>query len=289
MTNRVSESKTYAAFAGAVVIGGANFIAVSMSNMELPPLFGATFRFALGTVLFLLISGLARIPLARNREAAGAALYGLFGFGAAYALLYYALVGLAAGTVAVIVAAAPLFTLALAVLIGQERFTVRGVAGGMLAMVSITILSWGKLGNDFGGSHFVAALFGTCAIAASSIIAKRFPEVHPLSMNTIGMAAGTVLLAATSLMLGEIWTIPKESRTLMAVGWLVLLGSIGLFQLYLYVIRRWTASATVYALAAMPVVAVGPGAVMLDQPITAEVLAGGSVVIAAVYVGALSR
>ena len=91
MTNRVSESKTYAAFAGAVVIGGANFIAVSMSNMELPPLFGATFRFALGTVLFLLISGLARIPLARNREAAGAALYGLFGFGAAYALLYYAL------------------------------------------------------------------------------------------------------------------------------------------------------------------------------------------------------
>jgi hypothetical protein len=45
----------------------------------------------------------------------------------------------------------------------------------------------------------------------------------------------------------------------------------------------------VYAVAAMPVVAAGLGVVMLDQPITLEVVAGGLMVMAAVYVGAIAR
>jgi len=45
------DSKTYAAFFLAMVIGGVNFIAVSLSNKELPPLFGATLRFALATLV----------------------------------------------------------------------------------------------------------------------------------------------------------------------------------------------------------------------------------------------
>lgn len=131
--SRGPDGATYAAFAGAVVIGGANFIAVSVSNMELPPLFGATLRFGLASVVFFLIAGARRVPLATGRSAAGAVLYGLLGFGAAYAMLYYALVALPAGTAAVIVAAAPLFTLITAVLLGQERLSIRGVAGGVLA------------------------------------------------------------------------------------------------------------------------------------------------------------
>jgi drug/metabolite transporter (DMT)-like permease len=55
------------------------------------------------------------------------------------------------------------------------------------------------------------------------------------------------------------------------------------------VMRRWTASATVYAIAGMPVVAILLGALMLEQPITLEVVAGCAIVIVAVYVGAISR
>lgn len=283
------DSKTYAAFAGAVVIGGGNFIAVSLSNQELPPLFGATLRFALAALLFFLIARAWRVPLARGRSAAGAAIYGLLGFGAAYALLYYSLVGLTAGTAAVIVAAVPLFTLVIAVLLGQERLSVRGVVGGLLAIAGIAVLSLGTLGGDLSRSYLIAAILGTVATAASSVVAKAFPDVHPVNMNAIGMVAGTVLLAVSSLVFGERWVLPRETQTVMALSWLVILGSVGLFQLFLYVIKRLAASATVYAVTGMPLIAVGLGAVMLDQPITAEVLAGGSMVIAAVYVGAISR
>jgi drug/metabolite transporter (DMT)-like permease len=282
------DRRTYAAFAGAVVIGGANFIAVSLSNRELPPFFGATVRFALAALCFFVIARAERVPLARGRSAVGAALYGVLGFGAAYAFLYYSLVGLTAGSVAVIVAAVPLFTLVIAVLRGQERLSLRGVVGGVLAIAGIAVLSLGTLGGDFGHSYIVAAILGAVAIASSSVVAKAFPGVHPVNMNAIGMVAGTALLAASSVVAGESWAFPREPRTLMAVLWLVTFGSVGLFQLFLYAIKRLTASATVYAVAAMPVVAVGLGAVMLNQPISAGVLAGGSMVIAAVYIGAVS-
>lgn len=285
--SQTPDRKTYAAFFLVMIIGGANFIAVSLSNGELPPLFGATLRFALATLLFFVIARALHIPLARGRDAVGAVFYGLLNVGVSYAFLYYALVGLNAGTAAVIVAAVPLFTLAIAVLVGQERLSINRVAGGTLAIIGIVILR--GLGGDIVLSYFVAAVFGAIAIAASSVVAKAYPNVHPLNMNAIGTAAGTLLLAVSSLIFGEQWVFPHESTTLIAVGWLVIAGSVGLFQLLLFVIKRWTASATVYALTGMPVISAVLGIVILDQPITREVLAGGILVIAAVYVGAIAR
>jgi drug/metabolite transporter (DMT)-like permease len=282
------DSRTYLAFTGTVLIGGANFIAVSMSNEELPPLFGAALRFAAAALLFFVIAGVSRVPLARGRSAAGAILYGLLGFGAAYAFLYYSLVGLSAGATAVILASVPLLTLVIAVALGQERLSMRGVGGGALAIAGIAVLSLDTLGGDLSRSYLVAAVLGAIAAAGSSVVAKSFRDVHPVNMNAFGMAAGTVLLAISSLAFRERWSLPRETETLMAISWLVILGSVGLFQLFLYVIKRWTASATVYALAGMPVIAVVLGALILDQPITAEVLLGGALVIAAVYVGAIS-
>lgn len=279
---------TLAAFSGAVVIGGANFIAVRFSNEELDPLFGAALRFGLATLLFLLIARVTGAPFPRGRAAAGAALYGLLGFGAAYGLLYYALVGLTAGTASVITAAAPLVTLVLAVLHGQERFSMRGVVGGGLAIAGLAVLSAGNLGGDLRLVYLIAAMLGVVAIAGSSVVIKDFPKAHPVTTNAVGMAAGTAFLIVTSVAFQEQWAFPRERRTWLAISWLVVLGSVALFLLFLYVIRRWTASATVYAVTMMPVVAVTLGALIADEPITAEVLAGGALVIAAVYVGAVS-
>ncbi len=281
------DSTTYAAFGGVVVIGGANFIAVSISNHELPPLFGAMLRFALAAMLFVLIARARRVPMARGRAAIGAAIYGLLAFGIAYALLYISLVGLSAGTTAVIVATAPLSTLVLAVFVGQEKLTWSGIVGSCLAVAGIAVLSFGAIGSAASQWYVVAAVSGTLAMAASSVVAKALPNVHPVSMNAIGMTAGAILLAIGSQVLDEAWTLPTQSATLVAVAWLVVLGSVGLFLLALHVIRRWTASAAAFATAGMPLIAAALGALLLDQPITREVVAGGAVVIAAVYLGAI--
>jgi drug/metabolite transporter (DMT)-like permease len=54
-------------------------------------------------------------------------------------------------------------------------------------------------------------------------------------------------------------------------------------------VRRWTASATSYLFVLMPVVAVGMGALLLDEAITAATVVGGAIVCGGVYVGAARR
>jgi drug/metabolite transporter (DMT)-like permease len=71
--------------------------------------------------------------------------------------------------------------------------------------------------------------------------------------------------------------------------YLVTLGSIGLFVLYLVVLRRWTATAASYILLISPLVAILLGALILGEPVGPEFLAGGALVLTGVYVGAFQR
>ena len=75
----------------------------------------------------------------------------------------------------------------------------------------------------------------------------------------------------------------------MALSWLVIAGSVGLFYLILFVIGHWTASATAYSVTLMPVVAVTLGALLASEPITLEVVVGAVLVVLAVYVAAIRR
>lgn len=278
---------TYAAFVAAVLIGGGNFIAVSFSNRELPPLFGAALRFALAAAIFFVIMRVQRIQFPRGRAFTGGMVYGLLGFGISYAGLYYALTILPAGTVSIVMAGVPLITLLMATAVGQEKLTPGGIVGGLLTVAGIGVLSIGARNGDVELTHLLGALVGALSASASSVAARNYRDVHPVSMNALGMATGALMLAAGSVIIGEPWRLPVERTSWIALAYLIAFGSVGLFQLFLHIIHRWAASAATFALSAMPVVAAGLAALMLDQPITVELVIGGAMVIGAVYVGAI--
>ncbi|MGH3442385.1 MAG: DMT family transporter [Nitriliruptorales bacterium] len=279
---------TLAAFLGTVVIGGSNFTAVAFSNKELAPLFGATVRFGAAAVLMFAITFAGRYRLPRGRAITGAVVYGSLGFGAAYGLLYFAIDGLGAGTLSVLLASAPLVTLALAVVYGQERFTTRGVVGAVLVIVGFAVLSADKLGT-VRPIYLVAGLLAVLSVSTSTVVIKGYPQAHPVTSNAIGMASGAVLLAAGSLVVGEPWTVPADGSTWMALLWLAVLGTVGMFAMFLYVVKTWTASASAYVVTLMPIVAIPVAALLLGERATPPVVAGAGLVIAAVYVGALRR
>jgi drug/metabolite transporter (DMT)-like permease len=280
---------TLGAFAGVVVIGGANFVAVKETVEELAPLYGAASRFALACLVFLAILAARGIAFPRGKALVGAAIYGALGFGTAYALMYSALVELSVGVASVLMATVPVFTLVLAALQRVERLTFRGLAGGALAVAGIAVLSVHSLGGDVPFRYLLAALAAPVVIAQSTIVAKRFPRTDPIATNAVGMLAGAALLAVASLAAGEAWTIPEAGRTWAAAAWLVLAGSVGLFWLFLVVVQRWTASASTYAIPFMPIVAVALAAVLTGEEVGIELAGGGLLVIAGVYVGALWR
>jgi drug/metabolite transporter (DMT)-like permease len=283
------DGATLTAFAGAVVIGGANFVAVKVTVEELAPLYGAASRFALASLLFFVILVAARVALPRGAALTGAAIYGALGFGIAYALMYYALQGLSVGIASVLMALAPLFALALAALQRLEPLTARGLAGGALAVAGIAVLSARSLGGDVPLRYFLAGIVAPAVVAQSAIVVKRFPRTDPVATNAVGMLVGAALLAAGSVAAGEAWTVPQEAGTWAAAAWLVLAGSVGLFWLFLFVIQRWTASATTYAVPLMPVVAVALAAVLTQETVGVAEAVGAVLVIAGAYVGALRR
>jgi drug/metabolite transporter (DMT)-like permease len=262
---------------------------VKVTVEELAPLWGAASRFAVAALVFLAILVATRTAFPRGAALVGAAVYGVLGFGIAYALMYVALTELSVGVAAVLMATVPLFTLALAALQRLEPVTRRGLAGGALAIAGIAVLSARSFGGDVPVLYFLAALAAPIVIAQSAITLKRFPRTHPVATNAVGMLVGAVLLGVVSVAAGEAWTMPQDGSTWVAVAWLVAAGSVGLFWLFIFVVQRWTASASTYAVPLMPIVAVALAAAVTDEAVGLFEVAGGVLVIAGAYVGALRQ
>ena len=258
------------------------------SNAELPPYWGAAIRFLPAGALFFAAMVLSRIPFPRGASLRGAAIYGALNFGAGYAFGYYGLVDTPAGTAAVILATVPLFTLGLVALHGQERFRVRGLIGGLIALAGIGLVFREQLSANVPVLSLLAMLGNALVAAEAGVIAKGLPRMHPIATNAVGMLVGGALLLVLSAAVGEQHALPEASQTWAALIYLSIVGSIGLFGLFLAMLRRWTASASSYALVAMPLVAIALGAILRGEAITPIFLAGGALVAAGVWIGALS-
>jgi drug/metabolite transporter (DMT)-like permease len=274
-----------AAFIGAVLIGGSNFVAIRYSNRELDPLWGAGLRFALAAVVFAVLCTALRVSLPRGRALALTVAYGLLAFGAAYGCLYWAMQDVPAGVASVVLAVGPLLTLLLAVAHGMERLGARPVAGAVVALVGSVLIFFQPGSIDFGILSF--ALLAVAALCASEsvVVSKLVGREHPMAMNFVGMSAGAVVLLVAAALGGERFALPAERDTQLALVYLVA-ATVGLFLLVLLVVQRWSASVTSYVFVSMPVVAIAMGAAIADEPVTATTIVGGAIVCAGVYIGA---
>lgn len=288
MTRARPDNVTIAAYAAMIVIAGSNFVAVRFSNEELPPFWGATLRFAIACALFFTIMRWRGAALPRGRALAGVAIYGALGFGAFYALMYWALVSVPAGLASVLVALVPLLTFFLAIAHGLEPFRVRGLVGALIAVAGIAVVFIEQLGGTADVAALLACIAAAVCAAESAVVAKLFPRVDPAATNAVGMLAGLAILAPLSFVAGETWTMPQRMDTILAVSYLVTIGSVGLFALFIYVLRRWTATATSYLLVLAPLVTVAVASLLAGEQITLQFALGAALVGSGVYVGALS-
>jgi drug/metabolite transporter (DMT)-like permease len=279
---------TLAFFIGAVVIGGANFLAVRVSDQELAPIWGAGLRFTLAAALFVLIALVLRLRWPRGRQLWLSSLYGILSFAVSYALVYWALVRLTAGVTTVVLAIVPLLTLLLAVAHGLERLHWRAVVGSVLAIAGVGWMFVGPQDLDLPIVPLLAVLVAAVSIGESVILGKRVAGNHPAVVNAVAMTIGAVGLLGLSAVVGEQWALPRQPAVVWSLIYLVTLGSVGLFVLILLVVRRWTASATSYAFVLFPVVTMALGAWLADEPLTLDGVVGAVLVMTGVWFGALS-
>ena len=279
---------TVLAFVGIVVLGGVNGTAIKIANLELGPFWSATLRFGLASLIFFVIVAVRRVPLPRGRRLAGSILYGLLAFGVTFALVNWGLVAVPVGLAQILLALVPLLTLLLAIALRMERFRVQSFGGSLLALGGVGLVFVERIGGDAPLPHLLALFLAATLVAMASLIVKRLPRVEPVANNAVAMGVGALVLLGLSVVLGDRLSVPQSASTWLALGYLVLAGSVIVFSLYLFVIVRWTASATSYAMLLMPLVAVVVASAALGERITIAMLIGGALVLGGVYLGAFA-
>jgi drug/metabolite transporter (DMT)-like permease len=272
-----------------VILGGSNAVAVRFSNLELPPFWGAAFRFSAAALIFWIIVLLRRIPLPKGKALLGVSIYGALGFGVSYALLYWALLSVTASLTMVILALGPLLTFFLAWTHGLEAFRWRGLFGALVAFAGILLAVGDQIGSSLPLLPLLAILGAAVAIAESSVLYKSYPKGDPLAVNAVALSVAALILLSLSLLVGEAWNLPGSATTWIAFAYLVLVGSVLVFYLFLYVLDRWTASATSYSFLLFPVATILIASWLTDEVITLRFLLGGAIVLLGVWVGALAQ
>ncbi len=255
----------------------------------MPPFWSAGLRFVLAGALLLALMVIQHRPPPRGDQLLGTVLFGVFGFALAYFFLYQAIGDAGSGTTMTVLAIVPLLTVLLSVVHGIERPRLLGVVGALIAAAGIVIVAADQLSLNVPTVAIALLLVAGICQAESVVIVKRLPPGDPVAANALGMLLGGTILIAVSLFATEPRTFPTQADTLLGMAYLIGPGSIGVFMLALYVLARWTASATSYAFLQFPLVAIVLGAVLFAEPVQPSFLLGGAVVLMGVYVGAIYR
>ncbi len=203
-------------------------------------------------------------------------------------LTYWAARFVGAGEIAICYALSPIITALLAIrVLGERPLNVTQTAGIVAALLGLYIC----FGNQFnlravdqeqaGGEYVIALaslLIAVFVHALSAVLVKRFgSKSNPLSVN-----AGSLLLACCFLLIPVSWgdnefSLPSNTA-FQATVYLGVVGSFVGFILYLYILRKLSASKAMSVPVVTPVLAMLLAHFIFQEPLTISILTGGVLV-----------
>jgi drug/metabolite transporter (DMT)-like permease len=278
------------AFLLLTLIWGTTWAAIRVGLQGVPPFTGVALRFAIAGALLLALARALGVRLGRGRhEKALWAANGLLSFCLSYSIVYWSEQYIPSGLAAVLFATNALFVAALAhVLLPGERLGPLAGAGMLLGFAGVAVIFSDDL-SLLGGQpvrHAALVMLASPLVSAvSSVAVKRWGrEVHPLSLAAMPMLMAGLVMGAVALLVERDRPLVFDARSVGALLYLAILGSAVTFTIYYWLLAR--ASATRVALMSylIPIVAVGVGAALFDEPLRPRLLAGAVRVLAGVVV-----
>ncbi len=269
------------------LIWGSTYLAIRVVVSSLPPLGSAGVRFTFaGAVLAAVIVLTRRVSGLRvtGRELRGAAIVGLALLLGGNGLVQLGERDVPSALAALIVGSTPLW------IVLYRRIAGERIEGTVLAGVVIGFAGVGLLVVPRGVSGEIAPiglLFMLLAPASwgwGTFMSKRLAMPRDaLASTTLQQVLGGLGLLAAALATGE-RAEPSEwsDRSLVALGYLVVFGSLVAFSAYTWLLAHVNVSKVSTYAYVNPVVAVLLGALILGEPITPTIVLGGLLVIVAV-------
>jgi len=277
-----------AAFAGCCAIWGSTFLVISVGNDTMPPLWAATLRLALASVLLVALTRLSGHQLPRGPALKAAAWFGFLNLGVSFACLYWGEKYLPSGLAAVLYGTVPLTTALLARAAGLEPLRALKIVGALVALFGVGTIFSDQLRTRVALlpllALFAAPMFGSVA----GLILKLGPKQHPFGTNAIGSMIGFVVCGLASFIAREPHPLPADPRAIVPIVYLAVAGSVGAYVLYTWLVHHWELSRVSFIAVVVPVVAVMVGAVVRHERLTVAEISGSLLVIAGLVLGIVS-
>ncbi|MDP9847515.1 EamA family transporter [Streptosporangium lutulentum] len=273
----------WGALAIVYVVWGSTYLAIKIVVETLPPLLSGAMRFItaaliLGTVVFLFRHRQAfRMSW---KELGGAALVGLLLLTGGNGMVAVAEQHISSGLAALLVASVPLWLVILRV-VSRDRPQAMTLAGVLIGFGGVAVLSLTGGGSSADGVGIAIILLASLSWSLGSFLSARIPmPADPFAASAIEMAAGGVGLVLTAMVVGERLDLTAVSgRSWLALGYLVLMGSLVAFTAYVWLLGNAPISLVSTYAYVNPVVAVVLGALILSEPVTTSMIAAGVVIV----------
>jgi drug/metabolite transporter (DMT)-like permease len=253
-------------------IWGSSFLFIKWGVEELEPAVVVCGRLLVG-VLVLLPVVIARGGISGLRAMlVPIAVLGVLNNALPYWLLSFAETRIDSGLAAVIQAAAPIFTVLLAIRIDpSQRVTGLRLAGVGLGFVGVALLVGVQEGGELIGA---LAVVGTALCYAVSVLyaGRAIRAFTPLDVSIGQLTVGALLTLPAAVV-----QLPSDAPSAKAVAAVLALGALGTglaFLLYFALIVRAGASRAILVTYLVPAFALVYGWLILDEAVTASALAG---------------
>jgi drug/metabolite transporter (DMT)-like permease len=272
------------------VVWGSTYLAIRVADRTMPALLTSGARFLLaGTIVYAAVA-LRRGPRAvrvTGRQVLACAVVGSLLVTGGNGLVMVGEEHVPSGLAALIIASVPLWVVVFRRVTGDRVSlgTLVGVALGFAGVALLFLPGGGGASGGTAGAYAAVLLAGPCWALGSFLSPRLDLPSDPFLSTAVQMLAGGVTSVVAGLLRGETGSVDLggiSGDSLLAFGYLVVVGSLIAFTAYVWLLQHAPISKVSTYAYVNPVIAVFLGWLILDENVTLTILAGAALIVVSV-------
>ncbi len=272
-----------AAYLLVIIIWSTTPLGIIWSNESVHPTMAALLRMLIALVLGLIIIYIGKVKFPISRDAIRLYIYSSLGISVGMLLTYLSANYLSSGVISLMYGFLPIVSgLFASPILGEKKFNLITKIAMGIALTGLTLVSYdGLLLEQESWPGFVYIFIAVTVFALSSVLVKTVK----ININPLSTTVGALIFSIPVFTLAWIFldgTLPIhqwQTRSLLAILYLGVLGSLVGFVAYFYVLQKLPASKVALITLAAPIFAIFIGWLFNDELITFKLIIGAGLVL----------
>jgi drug/metabolite transporter (DMT)-like permease len=281
-------TKAIIAWLNVCVIWGTTYLVIRIGVGHMPPMLFAGIRWVTAGVVFIAFLKWQGKSLPKARELVHLAIIGLALIGFGNGLVVFAEQWIPSGLAALLITTVPFF------MVGIESFLPKGprlnatILTGLIMGLVGGLLIFGediKYLSDPKNLLGVLGLLGAVFFWSSGSLYSKYVkvDVYPLMGASVQMLIAGIVLSVIGILIGELPRLRFEINGLLALAYLVIVGSLIGYSSYIYVLTKLPLSLISTYAYINPVIALFLGWIVLDEKLNFQIAIAAAVILAGVF------